>query len=199
MIRNIQRRWFEVWGDEEAQNRILKYFLLLIITMSVAQMIVISILAFKKPLIISMAMDSLQTKVIQSQEPDSDALLREVSRCLQSYLRTRHNWDVGSIDENSKRTIQYIAPEYREKFLVMVQEQIRLAKEKQVAQRLFPDEPQIDMKTKIAVVHAERIIIVNGLRAAQGLRLELAFNLGERTMQNPEGIYITSEKLDTSN
>ena len=197
MIRKIQRRWFEVWGDEEAQNRILKYLLLLITTMSVVEVIVISVLAFKKPLIISM--DGLQTKTIQSQEPDPDALLREVSRCVQSYLRTRHNWDAGSIEDKSKQAIQYVAPEYREKFLVTVQEQIRLAKEKLVAQRLYPDDPQIDMKTKTATVHAERIIMVNGLRAAQGLRLELAFTLGERTTQNPEGVYVTSEKLDPSN
>ncbi len=197
MIRKIQRRWFEVWGDEEAQNQILKYLLLLMTVMSVVELILISVLAFKKPLIVSLT--ASQTKIVQFQEPDANALSHEVARCVQSYLRTRHNWDASTIEDKSKQAIQYIAPEYREKFLVSTQEQIRLAKEKQVSQKFFPEDPQIDLKTKTAVVRAERIIMVNGIRAAQGLTLELAFSLSERTEQNPEGIYITSEKLEQPN
>ena len=51
------------------------------------------------------------------------------------------------------------------------------------------------MKAKTAQVRADRILIVSGVRAAQGLDLEIGFTLGDRTANNPEGIYITSEKL----
>jgi hypothetical protein len=83
--------------------------------------------------------------------------------------------------------------------LLNVQEQIRIAKEKQVSQKLFPEEPQIDLKEKKAEIVAERILILNGIRASQPMKFELGFSFGERTEENPEGIYITSEKLDQGN
>lgn len=197
MIRQIQRKWFEVWADEEAQNRILKYLLLLVTVMTVVQLVVIVVLAFKRPLIVSVTNE--QTSAVQYQEPNPDRLLREVIRAIESYLRKRHNWDPTTIEAKSKEAVLYIAPDFREKFFVNVQEQIRVAKEKQVSQRLFPYEPQVDMKGKKTTVKAERILIVNGIRAAQALTLEVGFTLGERTERNPEGVYVTSENLNLSN
>lgn len=54
------------------------------------------------------------------------------------------------------------------------------------------------MKLKVASVLANRILIVSGIRAAQLLKFQIGFSLGERTAANPEGVYITSEKLETS-
>lgn len=193
MIRKIQRRWFEVWGDEEAQNRILKYLLLLFSGLIIAQLVLICMLAMKRPLIISVTNGLTQS--VESFEPDANQLLRELIRVLKQYLRTRHSWEPATIETRSKAAASYVAAEYREKFFLNVQEQIRLAKEKQVSQKLFPDEPQIDMKEKKAIVTADRILIVNGIRATQAMTFELNFQFGERTAANPEGIYVTSEKL----
>ncbi len=197
MIRKIQRRWFEVWGDEEAQNRILKYILLVLGCLMAIQLGAICLLAMKKPLIISVMKDSTQT--VESYEPDAPQLLRELIRVLKQYLRTRHNWDWTTIEARSKLAASYVAPEFREKFYLNVQEQIRLAREKQVSQKLFPDDPQVELKEKKASVTAERILIVNGIRASQPMTFELSFSYGERTESNPEGIYVTSEKLSSSN
>lgn len=197
MIRKIQRRWFEVWGDEEAQNRILKYLLLLFAVMAMCELILVAALAFKRPLVVSVESDT--TRTIEQREPSENLLQRELTRAIQNYLRTRHNWEPGTIEAHTRSALLYIAPEFREKFLVNTQEQIRIAKEKQVAQRLFADAPTIDLAAKKATVHAERILIVNGIRAAQGLSLEIGFSLGERTVHNPEGVFITSEKLETTN
>lgn len=197
MIRKIHRKWFEVWGDEEAQNQILKYLLLVFAVMVVIELSFILMLACRKPLIVSLS--GQQTSRVQYIEPDANAILREIIRVIENYLRTRHNWDWTTIEARSKASVPYVAPEFREKFLLTVQEQIRLAKDKQIAQRLFPDEPTVDLKGKKATVHAERILIVNGIRAAQGLNLEIGFNRGERTTENPEGVYIVSEKLDPVN
>lgn len=197
MIRQIQRKWFEVWADEEAQNRILKYLLMIATITTVVQLVVIVVLAFRRPLIVSVTDEN--SSAIQYHEPSPERLLREVIRAIESYLRKRHNWDWATIEAKSKEAVLYIAPEFREKFFVNIQEQIRVAKEKQVSQRLFPYEPQVDMKGKKALVKAERILIVNGIRAAQELRLEVGFTLGERTERNPEGVYVTSENLNLSN
>ncbi len=196
MIRKIQRRWFEVWGDAEAQNWILKYLLLLVTVFCTAELIMICVLAFKKPLIISVTND--KTVTIEQSEPNSNALVREIIRAIKSYLKTRHNWDWMTIEAQTKSGAQYLAPDFREKYLIKAQEQIRLSKEKQVAQKLFVDEPEIDLKNKKAVVKTERVLIVNGIRAAQELVFEISYSLGARTENNPEGIYIVSEDLQTA-
>jgi hypothetical protein len=195
MIRKIQRHWFEVWGQEEAQNRILKYLLLVTSVLTAILVIVVSVLALKSaPVII---LDPETSVILFPSAPDGKALERELIRVLKKYLTTRHNWDWTTIESNAKSASSYVASDFREKYLLSVQEQIRLAKEKQVSQKLFSEEPEIDLKEKSAVVKTERILIINGIRASQAMIFELTFQYGERTALNPEGIYITSETLKT--
>lgn len=196
MIRKIQRRWFEVWADEEAQNRLLKFLLLIFSSLTAIQLAVICVLAFKKPLLVSVTSDA--SRQVQYAEPDANLLLRELTRAILNYLKTRHNWEWTTIEARAKDASLYVASDFREKFLVSTSEQIRLAREKQISQRLYPEDPQIDMKSKVASVLANRILIVSGIRAAQLLKFQIGFSLGERTAANPEGVYITSEKLETS-
>ena len=197
MIRKIQRKWFEVWGDEEAQNCLLKYLLLLFTGLCIAQLVVIAVYSFKKPLIISVTTE--ESRPIEYKEPDANALVKELIRAIKKYLGARHNWDWNTIEARTKDAAQYISPDFRNKYLVSVQEQVRLAKERQVSQRLYSDDPEVDMKKKTVLVRAERILIVNGIRAAQALNLELGFALGTRSEKNPEGVFITSEKVETPN
>jgi hypothetical protein len=58
-----------------------------------------------------------------------------------------------------------------------------------------PEDPKIDLKDKKAVVSVERILIVNGIRASGQMTFEIGFTFGDRTPTNPEGVYVTSEKL----
>lgn len=193
MIRKIQRRWFEVWADEEAQNRILKYMVLVLAAVFFVQLVVISVLALRGPVLIAISKEV--TQKLDVGEPDPEQLTREIIRAIINYLKTRHNWDWNTVEAKTKAASFYVASDYREKYLVATAEQIRISKEKQIAQKFFPDEPKLNMKAKTAQVRADRILIVSGVRAAQGLDLEIGFTLGERTANNPEGIYITSEKL----
>jgi hypothetical protein len=197
MIRNIQRRWFEVWGAEEAQNRFLKYLLLIFCFVSVAELAGITMLAARRPILI--AVSAQETRWNGPKEPDSTLLMQELVRATLRYLKTRHNWEWNTIDASVKGAVNFVAPEFREKFQISLGEQVRLAKEKQVSQKLYPDEPQVDLNTKKVTISAERILIVNGLRASQPMTFELGFEFGDRTESNPEGIYITSEKVNAPN
>lgn len=114
-------------------------------------------------------------------------------------MKTRHSWEWQNIESKSKESANLVAPEFKDKFMVSYQEQIRLAKEKQVSQKIFPEEPQVDLKNKTATIVTERILIVNGMRASQPLTFEIGFEFGDRTEGNPEGIYITSEKVKNQN
>jgi hypothetical protein len=194
MIRKIQRHWFEVWGQEEAQNRFLKYLLLVTASLIGVLLTTVCILSLKKTPVVFV--DPETSAIFFPTEPDSKTLEHELIRILKQYLMRRHNWDWTTIETKAKEAGSYVAPEFREKYLLATQEQITLAKEKQVTQKLFPEEPVINQKEKKAVVQAERILIVSGIRASQQMIFELGFSFGERTQINPEGVYITSEKLN---
>ena len=197
MIRNIQRRWFEVWGTEEAQNRFLKYLLAIFCLVSVAELAAITALCSRKPVLV--AVGAAQTQWNAAREPDPGILTQELSRVIIRYLKLRHCWEWTTIDARDREAAALVSPIFKEKFLIAVQEQIRTAEAKQVSQKLFPDEPKLDLKAKRATVSAERILIVGGLRASQPMSFELGFEFGERTETNPEGIYITSENAGAPN
>lgn len=197
MIRKIQRHWFEVWGQEEAQNRFLKYLLLVLSGLTTLLLVSVCVLALKSTPVLLLTPEA--SVLLMPKAPDGKALERELIRIIKDYLTKRHNWTFSNIESQAKEAQRLIAPEFREKFLIGLQEQIRLAKDKEVSQRLYPDDPKIDFKAKTAVVAAERVLIINGIRAGQAMTFELGFIFGERTEANPEGIYITSEKLLTRN
>ena len=195
MIRKIQRRWFEVWADAEAQNNILKYLLLLFTVVCASQLVMIGCLSFKKPLIISVGNETVP---MEQKEPTTDALIKEIARAIKKYLEQRHNWNWLSVETNIKRSSNYVASDFREKFLIRSTEQIRIAKEKQVTQKLFAEEPKVDLKERRATVVSERVLIVSGIHAAQEMIFEITFASGARTIENPEGIYVVSEELQTA-
>lgn len=197
MIRKIQRHWFEVWGQEEAQNRFLKYLLLVLSGLTALLLVSVCTLALKSTPVVLLTPET--SVLLVPSKPDGKTLERELIRIIKEYLTKRHNWTFSNIETRAKEAQRLVASEFREKFLVNLQEQIRLAKEKEVSQRLYPDDPKIDFKAKTAVVAAERILIINGIRASVAMTLEVGFNFGERTTTNPEGIYITSEKLQNQN
>ena len=193
MIRKIQRRWFEVWADAESQNSVLKYLLLLFAAFCTAELILICALVFKKPLII--AVGSETSTPIEEFKPNANALMREIARAIKKYLGHRHNWDWLSIDAKVKDASNYVASDFREKYLIRSGEQVRIAKEKQVTQKLFSEDPIIDEKEKRALVKTERVLIVSGIHAAQEMIFDIRYSLGARTKENPEGVYIVSDEL----
>ena len=193
MIRKIQRQWFEVWGQEEAQNRLLKYLLTVLGGLTALLIVALTIMSIRNPPVV--IIDPETSVILTPMEPDGKTLERELVRILKKYVTTRNNWTWVDIDAQTKAASAYVASDFREKFLLATQEQIRLAKEKQVSQKMYPEDPKIDLKDKKAVVVTERILIVNGIRASSTMTFELGFVFGDRTALNPEGIYITSEKL----
>ncbi|MGE3263190.1 MAG: hypothetical protein AB7K68_15525 [Bacteriovoracia bacterium] len=77
---------------------------------------------------------------------------------------------------------------------VSMQNVIRFSVDKIVAQRAYPVEIRVDLKKGIAVIEGDRITSIQGLKAAGDLRLELGFESGPRTEQNPWGVYVSKEK-----
>jgi hypothetical protein len=193
MIRDIKRKYFEVWGNEEAQNVFLKGVLMVLGSLFLIQSVAFTVVCLRKPELI--AIGSKETKVFTITEPPEELLMSELKRCLRRYLELHYTWDADSATKNQKEASRYVGSSYVKAFNQVMAEQTRVAKEKKLSQKAYVSELLIDSKKLSAKVTLDRILSVDGLRAATPLLLEISFEYGPRSEMNPEGVYITGEKL----
>jgi hypothetical protein len=195
-MNRLKQKYFEIWADEESQNLILKWLLvfsLLVIAMQTAALVTLSL---RKPILFGIGDE---TKMLTFTPPKSELLRRELERTIVAYVEAHYNWDPTSIEKAHQVASRYVAENFRKAFLAANSEQVKLAKERKVSQRVYPTgSTAIDLDKKIASVSVDRIFSVEGIRATAPLTLEVGFAYGGRTSENPEGIYITSERLVTS-
>lgn len=197
MIRNIQRTWFEVWGTEEAQNHFLKSILVFFIGLCLVQSIALVVLSLRKPPII--AVSSTESRVLTITPPNADLLASEVKRVANGYVSARYTWDWNKIEESFNAASKYVASDFTKRFLAANEDQIKVAKEKKLSERLYVAKMSVDLASKVATISGDRILVIDGLRAANPMMISLQFDYGPRTESNPEGIYVTGEKVDSQN
>lgn len=118
----------------------------------------------------------------------------EIARAVREYIDRRYNWTSRDVEDRLAAAQAFILPAQRADFRTGVRNVIQFAREKPTARRVYPGKVRIDLGKKVAVVTGDRIIAIQGLWAANELRLSLNFESGPRTAENPWGIYITKEK-----
>lgn len=197
MIKNIKRRYFEIWGDEEAQNVFLKGALFVISALFIAQSTALIVISLRKPILV--AVGQKESKVFSMETPPEELLIQELRRQVRRYVETHYNWDAATIERAHEEAARYVSEKFVKAFRNANAEQVRMAKEKHVSQKVYVSgEITIDAKAMTARVPLDRILVLEGLRASMPLTLDVSFESGPRTEKNPEGVYITSERV-TSN
>ena len=198
MKSTLSRKYFEVWGDEQSQNSILKGLLAFATTINITLIITTAILATKKPFLISI--ENNKTNVLNpSQAMPNELIQKEIKRSLSRFITIKHNWTHKTIEQNLKKSSFLIGRSFQAKFLKANQNNIKTAKEKKVIQKFYISSPiLIDTKKQQAQVTGDRILIIEGLRATQPMTFKINYTFGKRTSKNPEGVYITNETLVSS-
>lgn len=118
----------------------------------------------------------------------------EIERAVREYLKYRYNWTPKTVSAQVGKAGDFILSSTKRAFDGSMQNVIRFSVDKIVAQRAYPVEIRVDLKKGIAIIEGDRITSIQGLKAAGDLRLELGFESGPRTEQNPWGVYISKEK-----
>lgn len=194
MIRNVKRKYFELWGEEESQNVILKWFVIGLSFITLALTVALVIAGSRSPTLI--AIGEQDTKVLRVKEPNESVLRSELERMVREYTITHYTWNSVTIEAAHAKAARYVADKFRKAFVKANEEQVRFVKEKKVSQRVYIAEaPVIDPKKLTARVKLDRIYQIEGLMGSVPITLDLAYTYGDRTDENPEGIYITDEKL----
>ncbi len=189
----MSRKYFEVWADEQAQNSILKGLLAFFVTINIALIISLTILSSKKPYLISI--DSKTTKINTSKSIPENLIKKEIINAITRFIKLRHNWNDKTIETNLKKSAQFIAPQFKAKFLKAHKENMKTAKSKKITQKFYSSEIKIDSLKKEILFTGDRILIVDGLRATQPMTFKLNYIFADRTESNPEGVYILKETL----
>lgn len=145
--------------------------------------------AAKQPTVLTLAPDAS----LYQEAPKPDPKI-EVERAVLDYLKYRYNWTPKNVGSQIEKAMAFILPSTKRVFETSMQNVIRFSTEKIVAQRTYPVDVQVDLKTGVVVLSGDRITSIQGLKAAGDLRLELTFESGPRTEQNPWGVYIVREK-----
>jgi hypothetical protein len=166
-----------------------KIFSLLSLSLVFASFLVIFYLTHQEPLILTFNSDGKNLDKMAM--PKAEDLIKEgVIR----YLEKRYTWMPSDVQKRLKESSFFVSPTSQKAFSEALANIIRFSLEKQVAQKVYPANIEINMKDGTALITGDRVTSIQGLKAAGNLKLQLTFESGQRTKENPWGIYITKEK-----
>lgn len=169
-------------------NQFLKIFAFYALTLVLVTAFALAIVATREPLVITL---DTQGKVLnQTKLPKVED---QVTEAVQSYLNQRYRWTPNNVTLKLKASEAFILPSTLKAFQDAVSKVAKFSAEKLVSQTIYPDVIEVNMDRKSAFVKGERITSIQGLKAAGELRLELIFESGPRTKENPWGVYILKE------
>ncbi|HPI39831.1 MAG TPA: hypothetical protein PLJ21_03455 [Pseudobdellovibrionaceae bacterium] len=177
-------------ADLMHSNQFLKAFSVAALTISILALIALIIYAVKPPVILTLSntgQELSNSNVLPKAE-------REIEEAIRKYLEFRYRWTPLNVQKNLAQSSVFIHPNSQKAFQNALANVIRFSTEKQVSQRIYPDEIKVNLLTKIVHVTGDRITSIQGMMAAGSLKLELSFESGDRTQENPWGLYITKEK-----
>lgn len=197
MIRNVKRAWFEVWGDEQAQNVFLKGLAVFLGALILVESVALVVLSTRRPVLISLT--PTKTAEFGLGTPSKELLTLELRRIAGEYVQLHYTWEWARAGESLAKASTYVHPDYRKKFLAANEAQVRVAREKKISQRFHVLSVSVDEKSEHATIEGDRVLMVEGLRAVTPFKIELDFELGSRSALNPEGFYVKSEVVTTQN
>lgn len=175
-------------ADLSHSNQFLKVFAVGSLAVSVL-LATLTVMAFsRKPVVIAL---TSQGAILRKTEiPDPEAEVREA---IQSYIERRYNWDKGTVDKNLDSAKVFVAKSLISNFQQGVANVRKFSKERTVSQRAYPNSITVDLKRGVATISGDRITEIQGVRAAGAFNLELTFQGGSRSAENPWGVYIVRE------
>lgn len=179
----------KMFGNLIHTNQLLKYFSIMSFTISMICLIAVLVLINKEPIILTM---DINAKLIEKTEmPKADDQIKEGIR---QYVERRYQWEPSTVTKKLKDSEVFISPLSLKAFQNAVMNVAKFSIDKIVSQKVYADKIDIDLKKQTALITGDRVTTIQGLKAAGNLKLELTFENGPRTVENPWGLYISKER-----
>lgn len=176
-------------GELVHSNQFLKLFSLSALGLAGLMLIAVIVMATKEPTIITLNVDgsNLEKTVL----PKAEDQIREG---IKRYLEKRYQWEPENVIKKLRESEEFITPKALRAFQGAVANVAKFSVDKVVSQMVYPSEIKVDLKGQTALITGDRVTSIQGLKAAGNLKLELTFEYGSRTKENPWGIYISKER-----
>jgi len=175
-------------GDLSHSNQYLKIFSLSSLFINLLSLIVIFVLSTQAPVVLSFNTGGSLLEPTAIPKPEL-----EIQAAIKHYLELRYQWGPENVKEKLNQAQEMIHPSAMKAYLGAAQNVVRFSSEKQVSQRVYGKGFDVDFQHKTVRVTGDRITSIQNLKAAGDLKLELAFDFGPRTKENPWGVFITRE------
>lgn len=180
----------KMMGQLLHSNQFLKMFSLSALTIVFMAISVILVMATKEPMVITLGPDGKaieRVTVLPKAEDQIDAGIRR-------YLEKRYQWEPENVVKKLKESEEFITSSSMKAFRGAVLNVAKFSTEKIVSQKIYPNEIKINLANQTAYITGDRLTSIQGLKAAGSLKLELTFESGLRTANNPWGLYISKER-----
>lgn len=171
-------------------NQFLKVFSVAAVGLSTVAMIALLLLGSKEPIVISLSSNAQELN--QDKElPKAEA---EVEQAARKYVSLRYRWEPSTVQKNLELANAFIHTSSKKAYQSAISNVVRFSTEKQVSQRAYTNTVNVNLQKKTVSVFGDRITSIQGMMAAGPLKVELTFESGDRTKENPWGLYFVKEK-----
>ncbi len=172
-------------------NQFLKLFSVSMLIINILSLFLVILLTSKVPTVLAFS-----SKAQIYEKLDMPKLEDQVREAIRAYIENRYKWEPANVKEKLKLAESFVSPQSVKAFQAAAILVAKFSTEKQVSQRIYADfdHIKVNLEKKTASIAGDRITSIQGLRAAGELRLELSFDSGFRSRENPWGIFITKEK-----
>ncbi len=176
-------------GELMHSNQFLKLFSITSLFLVGLMLIAVIVMATKEPTVITLNVDG--AKIEKTSFPKAEDQIREG---IKRYLEKRYQWEPENVIKKLKESEEFIAPKALRAFQDAVSNVAKFSVDKVVSQKVYPSDIKVDLKNQTALITGDRVTSIQGLKAAGNLKLELTFESGPRTRENPWGLYISKER-----
>lgn len=176
-------------GELAHSNQFLKVSVLVSYGFSILMVALALILSRRAPVVLAFTPGAALYDLAEMPKPED-----EITQAVKAYVEHRYKWEPKTVAANLRQSEAFILPQSRKAFEAAIAEVIKFSMEKNVLQRAYANQVLVDLDKRVALVVGDRVTAIQGLKAAGDLRLELLFESGPRTKENPWGVYITKER-----
>jgi type IV secretory pathway component VirB8 len=171
-------------------NQFLNIFSVAALTVAILAVVSLLALGAKPPLVITINEKAFELTQVDHLPKVED----EIKQAASKYISLRYKWEPNTVANNVNRAKAFIHPLSKKVYLASISNVVKFSTEKQVSQRAYANSYTVNLQSQTVTVAGDRITSIQGLQAAGPLKVELGFESGERTKDNPWGIYFTKEK-----
>jgi hypothetical protein len=175
-------------GELSHSNQFLKMFSIISLAINLLGLALIFVLSAREPVVLTFDQTATTLKTSALPKPEI-----EVQAAIRHYLELRYQWTPANVRKQLEAARLMIHENAIKAYQGAAQNVVHFSTEKQVSQRAYGNSYEVDLTQKLVRITGDRITSIQNLKAAGRLNLELTFEYGPRTKNNPWGVYVTKE------